>query len=65
MSTKFQSKFAQFMILGIFIVLIASFALTGFQSNVTFIGGGAPSVANVDGNLVTVQESMKFFKATN
>lgn len=56
MSTKFQSKFAQIMILGIFGVLIASFALTGFQSNVTFIGSGVPSVANVDGNLVTVRE---------
>lgn len=56
MSSKFQSKFAQFMIIGIFGVLILSFALTGFQSNVSFIGGGAPSVAKVDGNLVTVRE---------
>jgi peptidyl-prolyl cis-trans isomerase D len=56
MSTKFQSKFAQVMIFGIFGVLIASFALTGFQSNVSFISDGAPSVAKVDGNLVTVKE---------
>ncbi len=48
---KFHSKVGSFLVLGIFAVIILSFVLTGFQSNIQFLGTGN-GVATVDGNTV-------------
>lgn len=55
MGGKFQGGIAKFIIIGIFGILIFSFAFTGFQSGVSF-QGGVVGVASVDGNPIEIRE---------
>ena len=52
---KASEKIGSFLILGLFAVIILSFVLTGFQSNIQFMASGG-GVAVVDGNAIKVED---------
>jgi peptidyl-prolyl cis-trans isomerase D len=52
---KASEKIGSFLILGLFAVIILSFVLTGFQSNIQFMASGG-GVAVVDGNAIKIEE---------
>lgn len=53
---KFSNKIAGTLVSALFFVIILSFALTGFQGGIDFVGGGVTKVAKVDGNPVPLRE---------
>jgi peptidyl-prolyl cis-trans isomerase D len=56
MNNKFTSKSATIMVSGMLFLITLSFILTGFQSDISFVGGSSTDVATVDGNGVTMRE---------
>lgn len=56
MNKKFSSRSATIIVSGMLFLITLSFILTGFQSDISFVGGSSNHVATVDGNGVTIRE---------